>query len=282
MSRVVKLATVQPPAPAPGRGTDEVIAAGIDLLRQAGEAGADLCCLPECLNVIGCEPAEARQRAASEAEGLIARVADIAASHRLYVALPLILARGRDAYNSTVLLDRAGVPIGHYDKVHLTQVERDDWGLTAGDDYPVFELDFGRVAILTCYDGCFPEPARIVALAGAEVLLFASLQRSYTESILTLQVRARAYDNALYVVRSSYGTPRDEPWRPGMIVGKSCIVAPDATIIADLGRWTGMVTADVDLDQLEIGERSHGGEIGVLRDFRLEDRRPDTYGRLCE
>ena len=39
-----------------------------------------------------------------------------------------------------------------------------------GGDFPVFDLDFGRVGILTCYDGWFPESSRILSLKGAEIL----------------------------------------------------------------------------------------------------------------
>ena len=56
-----------------------------------------------------------------------------------------------------------------------------------GRQWPVFDLDFGRIAVMICYDGCFSETSRILTLQGAELLFWPSLQRSYTEDQLTLQ-----------------------------------------------------------------------------------------------
>lgn len=281
MARVVKIATCQPPAPASGLTADDIERRALDLSAEAGEEGADVCCLPECVNVMACSP-DVAQRRADRAGETIGRTAGVCSRFGMCAVLPIIERRGARLHNTAVLLDRRGEILGRYDKVHLTLDERDNWGLTPGSTYPVFDLDFGRVGVMICYDGCFPEPARILALGGAEVIFFPSLQRSFTEEQLALQVRARAADNFVHVVRSSYGTERTDAWRPGTMVGKSCIVAPDSTIVADLGRYVGVTYATIDLDQPPRGLRSHAGEEGVLREMRFADRRPDTYGPIVE
>ena len=129
-------------------------------------------------------------------------------------------------------------------------------------------------------DGCFVESARSLALQGAEVVLWPSLQRGYTESELMLQVRAHAHFNGVVIVRSSYGTERGRPWRPGTMVGLSCVCGSDGHVVASLGRWAGWTSATVDLDAPPGGERSFGGETGVLREMRAADRRPETYGAI--
>ena len=43
-----------------------------------------------------------------------------------------------------------------------------------GEEFPVFDLDFGKIGIMTCYDGWFPEPFRILSLKGAEILVWAN------------------------------------------------------------------------------------------------------------
>ena len=279
MSRSVRVATCQPPAPSDRLDADAIGLRALELFTQAAQDGADVCCLPECLNVMGCDDVGARARG-QETATLVDRVADVCSSYEMYGVLPIVDSRADLLVNTALIIDRGGSMAGRYDKVHLTNDERENWGLSPGSEYPVFELDFGAVGIMICYDGCFPEPARILALEGAEVIFFPSLQRSYTEDELALQVRARAADNFVYVVRSSYGTARGEAWRPGMMVGKSCIAAPDGTIVADLGKYVGAAWVDVDLDQPLVGLRSHAGEAGVLRDMRFADRRPETYGRL--
>ena len=281
MARHVRIATCQPPAPHGACRAHDVERRAIELLEQAAQDGADICCLPECLNVMGCTPEEARARA-GDADGLIGRVGDVCRRYEMYAILPVIDRRVDRFYNTALIVDRGGGVAGRYDKVHLTRDERENWALTPGAEYPVFDLDFGVIGIMICYDGCFPEPARILALEGAGVVFFPSLQRSFTEDQLALQVRSRAADSFLYVVRSSYGTERTDVWRLGTMVGKSCIAAPDGIIVADLSKHVGVTSADVDLDLPLLGLRSHAGEAGVAKDMRFLDRRPETYGRLTE
>jgi len=281
MSRIVTLATCQPPLPAEGRGADEVLIASLDLLREAAERGADIACLPEYLNMIGELPAQAAERI-DRAPELLEQFRDLARSLKLAVVLPLLISDGTALRNRAFVIDDGGEIAGHYDKTHLVASERDEWGIAPGDVYPVFNLAWGKVGVMICYDGCFPEPARILALSGAEVIFFPSLQRGWSERELDLQVRARAFDNYLHVVRSSWGTPREEVWRPGTPVGKSCIAGPDGNLLADLGRFTGVATAVVDLDKPLRGERTHGGQEGPLGPMRLADRRPATYLPLTE
>lgn len=52
-----------------------------------------------------------------------------------------------------------------------------EWIMKRGDEFPVFDLDFGRIGILTCYDGWFPEPFRILSLKGAEILVWINGRR---------------------------------------------------------------------------------------------------------
>ena len=279
--KTVKIATCQPPAPKQGLDTDDILGRSLDLLAEAGREGAQVCCLPECVNVMSCDHDAMRTRA-EQANEVVHRAGEVCAQFHMYGVLPIIERRGDRLYNTAVVVGRDGQVTGRYDKVHLTKDERENWGLTPGSTYPVFDLDFGRVGVMICYDGCFPEPARILALAGAEIIFFPSLQRSFTEDQLALQVRARAADNFVHVVRSSYGTEATDVWRPGTMVGKSCIVAPDGTIIVDLGKSVGVTYATVDLALPLRGARSHAGEEGVMKDMRFADRRPDTYGPLAE
>lgn len=101
-----------------------------------------------------------------------ALAARYAARGRTYIAMNV---RERtDAgtfHNSTFLVDRAGRHVGTYRKTTLTSGEYQD-GLLPGDDFAVFDLDFGRVGCLTCWDNWFSESAKFVRRKGAELLLF--------------------------------------------------------------------------------------------------------------
>jgi len=281
MADTVILAACQPPWASDHRSPARVRDIALELAELAADRGATVLVLPEYANVPGMRRAEALACCDETAEEMTARLAELARRRGLWVLLPLLLRRDGKLRNTAVFLSPDG-PIGYYDKVHLARAERDQWGIVAGDDYPVFETPWGRVGIMICYDVCFPEAARILAVRGADVIFFPSLQRSYTERHLELQVRSRAYDNFVWVVRSSYGTPREEGWAPGQPVGKSCIAAPDGTLVADAGRWVGFALAEAPLAWPEKGPVSYSGPIEPLRQARMADRRPETYGPLAE
>ena len=280
MNRFVRIATVQPPAPTEGATPDAIQQRTLDLLRLAAQEKPDVVCLPEYANCMACGPEQASARAEKPARDLVEAVAEHARSAKCWVIVSVLIDTDAGRFNRAHLIDRRGKPAGHFDKVHLTRIERDEWRVTAGGEWPVFECDFGRIGIMICYDGCFPEPARILALKGADILFWASLQRTYTETELDLQTRSHAYFNHVIVVRSSYGTERGLPWAPGDMVGMSCICNHDGHMLADLGRWVGWTSATVDLDAPQRGPHSFGGEIGLLKEMRMGDRRPDTYGAL--
>jgi len=282
MSRMVKIATVQPPAPVEGSTPDSIQERAMELLEQAAHDRADIICLPEYLNCMACGPDEVSKRASSTAQELLRSVAAVAKQYGCYVVVSLVIDVKEGRFNRAHVIARDGTICGYFDKVHLTHVEKDDWGLMPGSAWPIFSCDFGRIGIMICYDGCFVEPARALSLKGAEIIFWPSLQRSFTEAELTLQTRAHAYFNHTIVVRSSYGTEPGRPWSPGTMVGMSCICEADGSIAANLGRWTGFTSAVIDLDARQTGYRSFGGDIGIIKEMRLGDRRPDTYGIIAE
>jgi predicted amidohydrolase len=282
MSRQVRIAVVQPPATGEQVSHDHMREQALSLLEDVAAQGADIICLPEYVNAMGRNDVWWQSPPVAGDEPMLAQVTDIARIHSSYVILPLLEGRDSGSVNTSLLIDRKGNVAGRYDKTHLTAVERDDQNVCPGDSYPVFETDFGRIGIMTCYDAHFPEVSRILALQGAEILFFPSLQRRLTAEALDLQVRCRAIDNCVYIARSSYGTPQDVPWMPGMTAGKSCVVDFEGTVLADAGPRVGVATHVVDLDRPRLKERSFGGEVGDAAQFMRHDRRPETYGRLLE
>lgn len=280
MSQTVKIATVQPPAVTDDATPDSIVERALELLHQAAADGADIICLPEYLNAMACDRNGAGLRAKEAARRVLADVSACAAKHSCYVITPVLIDTDEGRFNRTYVHDRNGRELGQYDKVHLTRTEQNDWNTTPGNDWPIFDCDFGKIGIMTCYDGCFSEPSRILALQGADIIFWPSLQRSYTESELILQSRAHAYFNHVHIVRSSYGTEPGSIWAPGQMVGNSCICGPDGTILSSLGRWVGWTSTIVDLSEPLRGIRSFGAPVGNLREMKFEDRHPETYERI--
>lgn len=126
-------------------------------------------------------------------------MADKAKQWHMYVSGTIRLKRGDTIYNSAPLFDRQGKLMGIYDKVMLYDPELDE-GTSPGTGVPVFEADFGTIGIMTCYDSWHPSVAKLLALKGAEVVLFPSA--GYYMQLM----HARAADNGLVIAASS-GSP---------------------------------------------------------------------------
>jgi len=129
-----------------------------------------------------------------------ARLSELARQKNAYVAAGLYERAGSAIYNTAVLIGRKGELVGKYHKVYLPREEIED-GLTPGSDYPVFQTDFGIVGLMICWDARYADPARALALKGAEIILMPIWDGN---APLT---QARAIENQLFLVTSSYGDP---------------------------------------------------------------------------
>ena len=138
------------------------------LIAEAARQKADLVVLGETLTSVGIgkkvqEIAEPIPGPSTEYFGQLAK------KHNLYIVVGLIERDGHLIYNTAVLLGPDGKLVGKYRKVCLPRGEIED-GVAPGSDYPVFETRFGKVGMMICYDGFFPEVARELANRGAEVI----------------------------------------------------------------------------------------------------------------
>jgi len=146
-----------------GGDHDRKVKLAIEHLEVAGARGVDIACLPEEFAGTTAEPIPGRT---TESLGELAR------KHRMYVVCPLReqAADGKQ-YNTAVLLDRRGQVAGAYRKVFVFWGE----GLNVGEDgVKVFDTDFGRIALLTCFDANFDEVWQEAERKGAEIVFWPS------------------------------------------------------------------------------------------------------------
>lgn len=252
----------------------------LGLLERAGQAGAGLALLPEDLLCRLAEGGLASDETAQPVPGPFSgRLAEQAARHRMWVAACHYERDGSLIWNCAYLLDRDGRLAGKYRKVHEAELYRVEHGVQVGDDYPVFQTDFGRVGMMICFDNVFPETSRILALRGAELILFPDANYHPSELDIETVTRARAIDNGVYIARASYAV---EVYTPGQWVGRGCLIGPDGLIRADAGRAPGLVVSDLDLDEERrvIGYGTWG--VNRVRERVRIERRPETYGPICE
>lgn len=275
----IRIATVQSPEPNSNGGYAVCIERGLELAEQAAVSGAKIVCLPEYFGVFGL-PCKEWREVIKEGDKVLLKCCELAARTKAVILFPSLELADNKLFNTTWVIDSNGEICGKYRKVHLTLSERTDKGLSAGNDFPVFSLCGLKVGIMTCYDGYFPETTRILALQGAQVIFWPSLQRSATDHLIMVQACSRALDNCVYIVRSTYGYPTDVAWKPGMMPGMSCIVNYEGRIIADLGRDDGFLTGDIPTGKLRPRVRSFEGDPTSPQSYLFEDRRPETYGLL--
>jgi predicted amidohydrolase len=132
----------------------------------------------------------------------IQRARKLADTLDIFLVMGFLERSGSLLYNSAILLDPDGRVIGLYRKSHFAQGYRINPDFyKPGDEFPVFATPFGKVGILICYDRQLPEPARILAVKGAQILLVPSYG-SYTDDHgwNTALMRTRAYENSMPVV----------------------------------------------------------------------------------
>ncbi len=93
----------------------------------------------------------------------------------MYIIAPIFAYCNGILRNVVMVIGRGGKILGCYYKTHPATLEL-EWGVVPGDDYPIFQLDFGRVGIMICLDNQFLEVVRILALEGAEIIFFPHIQ----------------------------------------------------------------------------------------------------------
>jgi predicted amidohydrolase len=149
----------------------------------------------------------------------------------------MIEREGHTVYNAAVVFDRGGNLIGKYRKVYLPR-EEIEAGVTPGNAYPIFQTDFGRVGVMICWDVQYTDPSRALALQGAEIILMPIWAGS------ELLEKARAYENHLFLVTSSYDEHTEIIDPNGEVVVKSPQLGTPAITTIDLNRryldpWLG-------------------------------------------
>lgn len=260
---------------------------------EAADAGARLVLLQELHNgpyfcqhenVAEFDRAEPIPGASSE------RLGGLACRHGLVIVGSLFERRAAGLYHNTaVVLDADGRLAGKYRKMHIP----DDPGFhekfyfTPGDlGFTPIDTSVGRLGVLVCWDQWYPEAARLMALAGAELLLYPTAigwdpdedpaENARQRQAWILSHRGHAVANGLPVLSCNRIGHEPSPIGGAGIDfwGSSHVLGPQGEILAEAGIDSAEVLrAEIDLGRSETVRR--------IWPF-LRDRRIDAYGDLLK
>ena len=253
----------------------------VALIEEAAGKGVEALCLQE-LFTSPYFPAEQDDRWRQLAEPIpggptVRLMGELAKKHGMVMVVPVFEEEITGLfYNSAAVLDSDGRYLGKYRKNHLPHVAPGFWEkfyFRPGNlGYPVFDTACGRVGVYICYDRHFPEGARALGLAGAEIVFNPSATvAGLSEYLWKLEQPAHAAANG-YFLGAINRVGVEQPWEIGEFYGSSYFCNPRGQIVAQGSRdCDEVIAADLDLDEI--------AEVRNTWQF-YRDRRPDTYGGL--
>jgi len=259
------------------------IAKVAELVREAAGLGAQVILPPELFQgPYFCVTQEERWFATAypwREHPCVTALAPLAAELGVAIPVSIFERDGPHYYNSLVMLDADGAPLGVYRKSHIPDGPgyQEKYYFRPGDTgFRVWDTRFGRVGTGICWDQWYPEAARAMALMGAEVLFYPTAIGSepHDASLDTRDpwrraMQGHAVSNIIPVVAAN--RIGFEPGGAGgqTYYGSSFIADHRGDLVAELGREEqGVIVAVVDLDFLRV----HRAAWGFFR-----DRRTDLY-----
>lgn len=231
---------------------------GVQLARKAAEKGADIICLPEHWLPEKTIPTPVTP---------LPQLQALAAEFGVSIVGGAFFERVKGVVRlSSPIIGKDGELLGRQFKVHLFRSERKR--AKAGSSYNIFQMGGYKIGVLVCYDVDFPEPSRIYALKGAELILCPSRIVKPGVTPWHEYVTVRCLENRIPIVAPNVYAP---PWFTGhsMIISlredpRTKISHPNVSTIERESE--GIILQKIDL---ALHDR--------LRKERFADRRPETY-----
>ncbi|MGE3780445.1 MAG: nitrilase-related carbon-nitrogen hydrolase, partial [Pirellulaceae bacterium] len=196
--------------------------------------------------------------------------------HACFTVVGLLEKDGERLFNTAVLIGPDGVA-GKYRKVHLPYLGVDRFTTSGDQGFGVFAAGSARVGMNICYDGAFPEAARIMALDGADVICLPTNWPPGAECTADYVINTRALENKVFFVAvNRVGTERGFPF-----IGKSkiCDTHGNPLAVAEHTRET-ILLADIDLADARRKRIVRVPDKHIID--RFADRHPEHYQRLVQ
>jgi len=269
------------------------IAKTLEKVEEAGRNGADICCTHEDFvnsGDFGWHIVDRPDLYPYLVENTYLEIRKLfgaaAKKHSMMIAANNYESENGKLYNTSTLYGRGGEIIGRYKKVHLPAGER--WGVTAGDEFPVFKTDIGNIGFMTCYDVFLPEHCRSLALNGADIVIHQTQGWGWNGkesdgmggAVGEAYMRVRSSENSVYIVTAKVIQ------NGGKDGGRSVVTDNNGRILADSGPGEEKILYaefEPDFDSMDKYSYSalFSGIPGTRPLFALS-RRPSLYGALTD
>ena len=174
-SKIVRVGLIQT---TPSEDMNDNMKKTIAKIEEAARNGAQIVCLPELYRT-RYFPQREKQNVSALAETIPGDSTNVFSSlakkHEIVIIVPVFEKNSNKYYNSAVTIDADGKIMGTYRKIHIPNdpfFYEKNYFEPGNLGYKMFNSRYARIAVLICYDQWFPEPARINALKGAEIIFF--------------------------------------------------------------------------------------------------------------
>lgn len=250
----------------------------IERIKESAGRDARLIIFPECALTGYCF--ESLEEAAPFAEAVDGPSAEMIQSAcretGAHAVVGYIERSGAAFYNAAMLVGPDGM-IGNYRKVHMPYIGIDRF-LTPGDrPFEPFELPFGKVGMIICYDSSFPESARALKLLGAELIILPTNWPTGAWRTPEYVVNTRANENHVsFAAVNRVGIERG--WQ---FIGRTKVVDYNGDTITEAAR-EGEDTVYADVDFAGANNNRIVNVAGAYEIDRIVDRRPEFYGVVTE
>jgi len=204
---------------------DENIPKGIRMIREAAAKGASIVCLPELFNTGYFITSQQLQALAEPQDGaFVQTLSKLAEELGIYIIAGYCEScdiPGR-IYNSAIFIDDKGKTIGNMRKVYVWAQEK--MKFREGDKFPVYDTPLGKIGIMICADIEYPEPSRIAAMKGAELVFIPAVWSIPAARRWDVDLAGNALFNLMYTAGSN-------PVGEG-VCGTSQVFGPDGEPVA--------------------------------------------------
>ncbi|MGL2855771.1 carbon-nitrogen hydrolase family protein [Helicobacter pylori] len=249
----------------------------LNLAKEAHNKGANLIVLPElfdsgyCVNDkdadFGLDFKAIEHGEETLKNETLRALSGFAKSSGTHIVACSIEKNNKKLYDSAYIISPKGKIVGKHRKIYLWGNEKSRFKM--GKKYEVFTLDFGdfsaKVGLQICYEIGFGVGANLLALQGAEVLIYPSAfgkARAYNWDLLS---KARALENGCFVCACNHsgGETNAKLKQTLEFAGDSRIIAPNGKIIAQATKLNEVIVAEMDLNEVALQRQ----KIPYLQDF---------------